>query len=96
MISNVHDLSKWFHALYEGNHLSDSIISTAFQRQEIGRTLGGWKWNTVFGTAVLEIGGSTDLGYTAKIQYYPDSEILIVLLFNGYTDQYGNRTHHVT
>jgi hypothetical protein len=40
------------------------------------------------------MGGSTDYGYTALIQFVPDRDLLIVLLLNSHDSKYKNATHH--
>jgi CubicO group peptidase (beta-lactamase class C family) len=95
MVSSIEDMSAWLDALIAGTLFSDQMKKEIFQQPALGRALGGWHWIEINNTPAIEIGGSTDYGYTAKLQYYPESQISVILLFNGYSDKYGSRTHHI-
>lgn len=95
MVSSIEDMSTWLDALVAGTLFSDQMKKQIFQQPALGRTLGGWQWVEINNTPAIEIGGSTDYGYTAKLQYYPESQISVILLFNGYTDDYEGKTHHI-
>ncbi len=95
MVSSIEDMSAWLDALVAGTLFSDQMKKQIFQQPALGRTLGGWQWVEINNTPAIEIGGSTDYGYTAKLQYYPESQISVILLFNGYSNEYEGKTHHV-
>lgn len=46
------------------------------------------------GESIIQMGGSTDYGYTALIQFFPNRDLLIVLLLNAHDSKYKNATHH--
>ena len=59
------------------------------------RWLLGSLAQTVFNDEpVIQMGGSTDYGYTALIQYVPKYDLVIALLLNAHSAKYGNATHH--
>jgi hypothetical protein len=56
--------------------------------------LGSLAQIDVNGEPIVQMGGSTDYGYTALIQFVPNRELLIVLLLNAHDSKYKNATHH--
>jgi CubicO group peptidase (beta-lactamase class C family) len=95
MVSNIDDLTVWYDALLNKQLFSEELNKTILAPNDYDRTLAGLRKRLVENQPALEIGGSTDFGYTAKIQYFQDADIMVVLLFNGYSPRYGPSTHHV-
>lgn len=94
MVSTVDDLHRWYRWLATGR-LLDRDPARIFARAGEGRwSEGSWRSIAIGDAQAVEMGGSTDFGYTAKIQYLAQADTLVVLLFNGYSRKYGPGTHH--
>lgn len=94
MVSSVDDLQRWFQALQGGGQLSSELTGLVFQPVNKKWTLGNWAISGSSGMSIWQMGGSTDYGYTALVQYVPERDLLLVLMFNGYSAKYANATHH--
>lgn len=94
MVTSIDDLTTWFTALKKGAlfpaHTANLIFTPANERWLLGSLA-----QTVFNNEpVIQMGGSTDYGYTALIQYVPKYDLLVALLLNAHGTKYGNATHH--
>jgi D-alanyl-D-alanine carboxypeptidase len=86
LCSNVSDLLKWEHALYEGKVISGELYSRMIQPATLN---DGSKTKYGYGLEILDVaghrifshGGST-LGYTSYMAYYPDDRLTIIILTN--------------
>ena len=56
--------------------------------------LGSLAPRNINGESVVQMGGSTDFGYTALIQFVPNQDLAIILLLNAYSNKYKAATHH--
>lgn len=94
MVSTVDDLQVW-HAALSNDSLPGLTAPQIFQ-SDAGRrwSAGSWRNHVLQDTAVIEMGGSTDFGYTAKIQAIPSEDVLVVLLLNAYAGAQGTGIHH--
>ncbi|MBN7820802.1 serine hydrolase domain-containing protein [Bowmanella yangjiangensis] len=94
MVSSVADLQRWFDALQGGGQLPAELTSLLFQPVNKKWTLGNWAISGSNGMSIWQMGGSNDYGYTALVQYVPERDLLVVLMFNAYSKKYANATHH--
>lgn len=95
MVSSADDLFRWYQALSTAQLFTAEQQQLLFTKAETGHwTAGSWAVRTIQAQDVIEMGGSTDFGYTAKIQYLPAQDIVIILVFNRYSEHYGTGTHH--
>lgn len=97
MVSTVDDLYAWHSALSRGA-LSLGAVPAAqvFSPVAGGRwSEGSWRTLEIGGQTVVDMGGSTDFGYTAKLMRVPATDTVVVLLLNAHSDTYGAGTHHV-
>lgn len=94
MVTSIDDLATWSAALKHGTIFPagtpNSILIEANERW----LLGSLAQINVNGESIVQMGGSTDYGYTALIQFVPNRDLLIVLLLNAHDDKYKNATHH--
>lgn len=94
MVSTLDDLQAWHTALTDGRLLGVPA-PRVFQSGEGRRwSLGSWRNHRLQDRAIVEMGGSTDFGYTAKIQAIPSEDVLVVLLLNAYSGPQGTGIHH--
>lgn len=95
MVSSADDLLRWYQALSNGLLFSGEQQQLLFRKAERSHwTAGSWAIRTIQAQTTIEMGGSTDFGYTAKIQYLPTQDIVQILLFNRYSERYSTGTHH--
>lgn len=94
MITSIDDLAAWFSALRNGTFLPANSAHLALTEANERWLLGSLAQTVISGEAVIQMGGSTDYGYTALIQYVPNRDLTIVLLLNAHNDKYRNATHH--
>ena len=66
----------------------------AFSKANARWLLGSLAQVEISGESIIQMGGSTDYGYTALIQFVPNRNLLIVLLLNAHDNKYKNATHH--
>lgn len=94
MVSTVDDLLAWFNALSTGVQLLQSSPQM-FEPVDGGRwSVGSWRTLSIDGSVVIDMGGSTDFGYTAKVMQVPSADTVVVLLLNAHSQKYGAGTHH--
>ena len=94
MVTSIDDLANWAAVLKNGTLFpaatSNVVFSPANERWLLGSLA-----QTVFNEEpIIQMGGSTDYGYTALLQFVPNRDLLIVLLLNAQGSKYGNATHH--
>ncbi|WP_102794334.1 serine hydrolase domain-containing protein [Bowmanella denitrificans] len=94
MLSTSKDLQRWFRALQDSEQLPAALRHQVFLPANKKWTLGNWAISGANGMSIWQMGGSTDFGYTALVQYVPERDLLIVLTLNSYSDKYANATHH--
>ena len=94
MVTSVEDLAVWFAALHSGAILPPEQPNLVFSAANERWLLGSFAKLEVNGEAIVQMGGSTDYGYTALLQFVPARDLLIILLFNAHDSKYGNATHH--
>lgn len=95
MVSTPNDMLKWFTALHAEPSSINLEHATLFQMVNPRWSAGSWAARMIENTQVIQMGGSTDYGYTALIQYIPANDIVIILSLNGYSTKYGTATHHM-
>lgn len=94
MLTTLDDLQLWAQALQGGTVFaagSPNLLMTRLNERWLAGSLAS---RQIAGETVLQMGGSTDYGYTALIQWLPARQVLIVLLLNAHNRKYGNATHH--
>jgi len=80
-------ITKWL-------HISEGAENLALTEANERWLLGSLAQIEINGEAVIQMGGGTDYGYTALIQFVPNQELLVVLLLNAHNSKYSNATHH--
>lgn len=94
MLTSVDDLASWFAALKDGSLFPDNTANLTFTQANEKWLLGSFSTLDIQGEPIIQMGGSTDFGYTALIQFVPDRDLLVVLLLNAHNTKYANATHH--
>lgn len=94
MVTSVADLASWSAALKDGTIFPADKPNLAFTEANERWLLGSLAQVEIGGESVIQMGGSTDYGYTALIQFVPNRDLLIVLLLNAHDSKYKNATHH--
>lgn len=94
MVSSIDDLATWATALQTGAMFPAETPNLAFTETNERWLLGSLAQLEVSGESIIQMGGSTDYGYTALIQFVPNRDLLIVLLLNAHNNKYKNATHH--
>jgi|GEM_PF-909169 len=94
MVSSIDDLTAWFTALRSGAFFPANTPNLVFNEGNKLWMLGSLALRDINGESVIQMGGSTDYGFTALIQFVPKQELAIVLLLNAYGSKYGAATHH--
>src|SRR5690606_24658523 len=94
MVTSIDDLVNWFTALKNGTIFPDGTPNLVFTEANERWLLGSFAQVDINGESIIQMGGSTDYGYTALIQFVPSRDLLIVLLLNAHDRKYGNATHH--
>lgn len=94
MVSSLDDLARWASSLAQGSFLPKSAASLASTAANERWLLSSLARVEILGESVIQMGGSTDYGYTALIQFLPRREGLVVLLLNAHGSKYKNATHH--
>lgn len=94
MVTSIDDLADWFAALRKGTLFPAEAPNLVFTEANERWLLGSLAQTEIDGESIIQMGGSTDYGYTALIQFVPSRELLIVLLLNAHNSQYENATHH--
>ena len=94
MVTSVDDLATWSAALKNGTLFSAEKPNIVFTEANDRWLLGSLAHIDVNGESIVQMGGSTDYGYTALLQFVPERDILIVLLLNAHGSKYSNATHH--
>ncbi len=94
MVTSIDDLAIWSAALKEGAIFPAGVSNLAFSKANERWLLGSLAQVEISGESIVQMGGSTDYGYTALIQFVPNRNLLIVLLLNAHDDKYKNATHH--
>lgn len=94
MLTTLDDLKLWAQALLHGGVLAAESPNLLLQPLNERWLAGSLAKVQIAGETVLQMGGSTDYGYTALIQWVPARDMLIVLLLNAHNRKYGNTTHH--
>jgi CubicO group peptidase (beta-lactamase class C family) len=92
MVSTVDDLVAWYNALAQGTIMPVAGVNLLLKPVNERWSLGHWAHYVFDGHPLIQMGGSTEYGYTALIQYLPQEDIQIVLLLNTYNQKYGNAT----
>lgn len=91
MVSTVDDLYAWHQALSHGALPASRVFSPVAG----GRwSEGSWRTLDIGGQTVVDMGGSTDFGYTAKVMRVLETDTVVVLLLNAHSGKYGPGTHH--
>lgn len=94
MVTSIDDLATWSAALKQGRIFPSGTPNSILMEANDRWLLGSLAQINVNGEAIIQMGGSTDYGYTALIQFVPNRDLLIVLLLNAHDDKYKNATHH--
>jgi CubicO group peptidase (beta-lactamase class C family) len=94
MVSSIDDLSVWFTALRSGAIFPANAPNLVLKEANKRWMLGSLALRDINGESVIQMGGSTDYGFTALIQFVPKQDLTIVLLLNAYGSKYGSATHH--
>lgn len=94
MVTSIDDLATWSAALKDGTLFPAEAPNLAFTETNERWLLGSLAQVDVNGESIVQMGGSTDYGYTALIQFVPNRDLLIVLLLNAHDSKYKNATHH--
>jgi hypothetical protein len=94
MVSSIDDLSVWFTALRSGAIFPANAPNLVLKEANKRWMLGSLALRDINGEFVIQMGGSTDYGFTALIQFVPKQDLTIVLLLNAYASKYGSATHH--
>jgi CubicO group peptidase (beta-lactamase class C family) len=93
MVTSTNDLYAWFDALLQGKIFPDNAQNLTFLTANEKWKLGNIRHFDSWGPQILHMGGSTDYGYTALIQYIPEYQVVIVMLLNAYNEKYAQATH---
>lgn len=94
MVTSIDDLASWSAALKDGAIFPADTPNLAFTEANERWLLGSLAQVEIGGESIIQMGGSTDYGYTALIQFVPNRDLLIVLLLNAHDSKYKNATHH--
>ncbi|MEN3158694.1 serine hydrolase domain-containing protein [Alkalimonas sp. NCh-2] len=94
MVTSIDDLAIWSDALKNGAMFLVGASNLAFSKANERWLLGSLAQVEISGEPIVQMGGSTDYGYTALIQFVPNRNLLIVLLLNAHDSKYKNTTHH--
>ncbi len=94
MVTSIDDLAIWSSALRNGTIFPAGTSNLAFSKANERWLLGSLAQTEISGESIIQMGGSTDYGYTALIQFIPNRNLLIVLLLNAHDSKYKNATHH--
>lgn len=94
MVTSIDDLAIWSAALKNGTIFSAGSSNPVFTEANERWLLGSLAQVEINGEPIIQMGGSTDYGYTALIQFVPNRDLLIVLLLNAHDSKYKNATHH--
>lgn len=94
MVTSIDDLAVWSAALKNGAIFPAGASNLAFSKANDRWLLGSLAQVEISGESIIQMGGSTDYGYTALIQFVPSRNLLIVLLLNAHDNKYKNATHH--
>lgn len=94
MVTSIDDLAIWSAALKNGAMFPVGASNLAFSKANERWLLGSLAQVEISGESIIQMGGSTDYGYTALIQFVPNRNLLIVLLLNAHDSKYKNATHH--
>lgn len=94
MVTSLDDLVAWSVALKDGTIFPAGTPNVVFTEANERWLLGSLAQIDVSGESIIQMGGSTDYGYTALIQFVPNRDLLIVLLLNAHDGKYKNATHH--
>lgn len=94
MVTSIDDLAIWSVALKNGTIFPAGSSNPVFIEANKRWLLGSLAQVEISGESIIQMGGSTDYGYTALIQFVPNRDLLIILLLNAHDDKYKNATHH--
>ena len=94
MVTSIDDLVAWSVALKDGTIFPAETPNLALTEANERWLLGSLAQFEISGESIIQMGGSTDYGYTALIQFVPNRDLLIVLLLNAHDNKYKNATHH--
>lgn len=94
MVTSIDDLAVWSAALRSGAIFPAGASNLALSKANERWLLGSLAQVEISGESIVQMGGSTDYGYTALIQFVPNRNLLIVLLLNAHDNKYKNATHH--
>lgn len=94
MVTSIDDLVAWSKALKKGSIFPAESTNLIFTEANERWLLGSLAQTVINDEPIIQMGGSTDYGYTALIQFAPNRDLLIVLLLNAHGSRYGNATHH--
>lgn len=94
MVTSIDDLASWSAALKNGAIFPGDTPNLVFTEANERWLLGSLAQVEIGGESIIQMGGSTDYGYTALIQFVPNRDLLIVLLLNAHDSKYNNATHH--
>lgn len=88
LVSNVDDIYKWHHALYDQQLVSKETLAKAtipfmFADSTFSQYAYGWFVKNIDGSKTIEHSGSTD-GFQSDEIYLPDENAFVVTLFNCY------------
>ncbi len=94
MVTSIDDLVAWSKALKKGAIFAAEASNLVFTEANDRWLLGSFARTLIDDDSIIQMGGSTDYGYTALIQFVPNRDLLIVLLLNSHGSKYGNAAHH--
>lgn len=94
MVTSIDDLAIWSAALKNGTIFPAGSSNPVFIEANERWLLGSLAQVEISGESIIQMGGSTDYGYTALIQFIPNRDLLIILLLNAHDGKYKNATHH--
>ena len=94
MVTSIDDLATWSAALKNGMIFPAGASNSVFIEANERWLLGSLAQVEISGEPIVQMGGSTDYGYTALIQFVTNQDLLIVLLLNAHDSKYKNATHH--
>lgn len=94
MVASIDDLAIWSAALENGTIFPAGSPNSIFAKANERWLLGSLAQVEISGEYIVQMGGSTDYGYTALLQFVPNRNLLIVLLLNAHDSKYKNATHH--
>lgn len=94
MVSSIDDLQRWSMAIKQGSLFVAGAPNLVFSPANERWLLGSLAQTSSGDEVIIQMGGSTDYGYTALIQFVPERDLLLVLLLNAHNNKYANATHH--